>query len=94
MNETGNLWALPFNDLSTLPTQGGTAQCGVRRAAHALARWTGAICEAIAAAMLRRHLRRVLRQLDDRMLADNGINRADIDTVVRDDQRVLWRHVV
>ena len=94
MDATGDLGPLPVTDHSTLPAQCALPGCGVRRAAQALANWIGGLCEAIAIAMLRRYLRRVLCRLNGRLLADFGIKRSDIDTIAKGEERVLWRHVV
>ena len=78
MNETEDLWALPFRGQPMLRAQrtyGQITACCLHRAARALANRV----EAIAAALLRRHLVRLLRQFDSRMLDDIGIERADID---------------
>jgi len=94
MDATGDLGPLTVTSHSPLLARGGTEHCGVRSAAHALANWTGGLCEAIVIAILRRYLRRVLCGLNGRLLADFGIKRSDIDTIAKGEERVLWRHVV
>ena len=53
------------------------------RTVRMLAASTGVAVDAIATALLRRHVRHALHHLDDRMLADIGLNRSDIDAIAR-----------